>query len=207
MPGVTLTKWRGIWVERLRRVPLDVVEVAESDQRTVLDDGVVDMCFARLPIDTEGLHAIRLYDEVAVVVVPSDHRFAERDEVTLADLDGETLVVGDAEAGAVERVAWGAGVALLPHSIARSESRKDVVYRPVTDAEPTTVALTWLAGNPNELIEEFIGIVRGRTANSSRTAAARSTAPVEPDPPKPRAPKAAKGKGSQPRSGRTQRRR
>lgn len=28
--------------------------------------------------------------------------------------------------------------------------------------------------NPNELIEEFIGIVRGRTANSSRTAQARA---------------------------------
>jgi hypothetical protein len=30
--------------------------------------------------------------------------------------------------------------------------------------------------NPNELIEEFIGIVRGRTANSSRTAASRVSA-------------------------------
>jgi hypothetical protein len=66
---------------------------------------------------------------------------------------------------------------LVPQSVARSHSRRDLVYRPVTDAEPTTIALAWLVDNPNELIEEFIGIVRGRTANSSRTAATRPAAP------------------------------
>jgi len=198
VPGVTLTKWRRIWAERLPRVPLDVVEVAEDAQRAALDDRVVDMCFARLPIDTAGVHAIRLYEEVPVVVLPKDHALAELDELALADLDGETVVVGDADASAVERVAWGSGVARVPHSIARSESRKDVVYRPLTDAEPTTIALTWLADNDNPLIEEFIGIVRGRTANSSRTAAARAAKqPSTPKtPPKTRAPKPKpKGRG------------
>ena len=37
------------------------------------------------------------------------------------------------------------------------------------------IALAWLEDNPNELIDEFIGIVRGRTAQSSRTAAARAS--------------------------------
>jgi hypothetical protein len=41
--------------------------------------------------------------------------------------------------------------------------------------DPTEIALAWLVDNPNELIEEFIGIVRGRTANSSRTAASRGS--------------------------------
>jgi DNA-binding transcriptional LysR family regulator len=209
VPGVTLTKWRGIWAERLRRVPLRILDVTEADQRSALDEGLADMVFVRLPMDTAGAHVIPLYDEVPVVVVPKDHRLAEQDEVSLADLDGETLVVGDAEASAVERVAWGAGVARVPHSIARSESRGDLVYRPVTDAEPTTIALAWLVDNPNELIEEFIGIVRGRTANSSRTAAARSVTKEEPVPPKPaRTPRRpVRGRGSQPRSGRAQRRR
>lgn len=203
VPGVTLTKWRRIWAERLPRVPLDVVEVTEDAQRATLDDRDADMCFARLPIETAGVHAIRLYEEVPVVVLPRDHALAERDELVLADLDGETLVVGDADASAVERVAWGSGVARVPHSIARSESRRDVVYRPLTDAEPTTIALTWLVDNDNPLIEEFIGIVRGRTANSSRTAAARAaTLPATPrTPPKPRAPK------PKPKPGRGRRRR
>ena len=178
VPGVTLTKWRRIWSERLRRVPLHVVEVTESGQRAALVSGDVDMCFVRLPIDTEGVHTIRLYDEVAVAVAPKDHPLAAFEEVTLADLSGETMVSDDEAATGIDRVAWGAGILLVPQSVARSHSRRDLIHRPVTDAEPTTIALAWLVDNPHELIEEFIGIVRGRTANSSRTAASRT--PPEP---------------------------
>ena len=174
VPGVTLTKWRRIWADRLRRVPLDVVEVTQAGQRAVLVTGDVDLCFVRLPVDTEGLHLIRLYDEVPVVVAPNDHPLAAFDEVSLADLAGETFVVDDDEATGVDRVAWGAGILLVPLSVARSHSRRDLIHRPVTDAAPTTVALAWLVDNPNDLIEEFIGIVRGRTANSSRTTASRA---------------------------------
>jgi len=109
--------------------------------------------------------------------VPKDHPLAAFDEVTLSDLAGAPLI--DAElADAFDRVAWGAGVLRVPHAIARSHSRRDLVYRPITDAEPTTIALTWLMDHPNELIEEFIGVVRGRTVNSSRTAAARAAKPA-----------------------------
>ncbi len=173
VPGVTLTRWRRTWTERFPRTPLDIVEVAEPDQRRVLDAGEVDLCFARLPLDTEGLHRIRLYDEVPVVVAPTDHPLAAFDEVSLADLTGEPLVDAGL-ADAFDRVAWGSGVLRVPHSVARSRSRRDLVHRTVSDAEPTTIVLAWLVDNPNELIEEFIGIVRGRTANSSRTVADRA---------------------------------
>jgi len=179
VPGVTLTKWRRIWADRMHRVPLDVVEVTQAGQRTSLVSGEVDMCFVRLPIDTDGLHTIALYEEVPVVVAPKDHPLAAFDDVSLADLAGETFVVDDAEATGVDRVAWGAGVMLVPLSVARSHSRRDLIHRPVTDAQPTAIALAWLVDNPNELIEEFIGIVRGRTANSSRTAASRSSSGQE----------------------------
>ncbi|MGV8908270.1 MAG: LysR family substrate-binding domain-containing protein [Propionicimonas sp.] len=182
VPGVTVTKWRKIWADRLRKVPLHVIEVPEAGQRAALDAGEVDMCFVRLPVDGEGLHTIRLYDEVAVVVVQKDHPVAAFEEVSLADLSGETLVVDDEGATGADRVAWGAGVLLVPQSVARSHSRRDLVYRPVTDAAPTTIALAWLVENPNELIEEFVGIVRGRTANSSRTAASRPVPHAEAQP-------------------------
>lgn len=71
-------------------------------------------------------------------------------------------------------VAAGAGILIVPHSIARQQSRKDLVARPVTDAAETQIAMAWLADpQPDSvasLIEEFIGIVRGRTARSSRSA-------------------------------------
>lgn len=180
VPGVTLTKWRRIWADRMHRTPLDVVEVTQAGQRAALVSGEVDMCFVRLPIDTDGLHTIALYEEVPVVVAPKDHPLAAFDDVSLADLAGETFVVDDDEATGVDRVAWGAGLMLVPLSVARSHSRRDLIHRPLTDAQPTAIALAWLVDNPNELIEEFIGIVRGRTANSSRTAAARSSTDAKP---------------------------
>lgn len=173
VPGVTLTKWRRIWAERFPRLPLHVVAVAAADQRGVLDAGTVDLCFVRLPLDTDGVHTIRLYDEVPVVVLPKDHVLAAFDEVALADLADETPVPDDV-ADAFDRVAWGAGVLRVPHALARSHSRRDLTFRPITDAPSTTVALAWRVDNPHELIDEFIGIVRGRTVNSARTAAARA---------------------------------
>jgi DNA-binding transcriptional LysR family regulator len=190
VPGVTLTKWRRVWADRFHNVPLDVVEVTQAAQGAALLAGEVDMCFVRLPVDAGELHTIRLYEEIGVVIVPKDHPVAAFEEVTLADLAGETLVFDDDAASGVDRVAWGAGILLAPQSIARSFSRRDLVYRPVTDAEPTTIALAWLMDNPNELIEEFIGIVRGRTANSSRTAASRAaTTPEKPAPAKKKPPR------------------
>ena len=179
VPGVTLTKWRTRWDERLA-ARLDVVEVTEADQRRVLVDDAVDLCFVRLPIDREGLHAIPLYDEVTLAWVSKDHPVAAYGEVTLADLADETLLT-DLDAVAIDRVNAGA-VLLVPMSVARSASRRDLVHRPVTDAEPTSIALAWRTDNEHPLIDEFIGIVRGRTANSSRTQAERAASTPKPKP-------------------------
>ena len=173
VPGVTVTKWRGIWAERFPRVRLEVIDVDEQDQRRVLTDGQVELCFVRLPIDDDGLHLIRLYDELPVAWVSKDHLAAAADEVSLADLADETVLTV-VTPHTIDLVSIGEAVLHVPQSIARAESRRDFVYRPITDAPHTTVGLAWLVDNPHELIEEFIGIVRGRTANSSRTAQARA---------------------------------
>ncbi|MGQ4390193.1 LysR substrate-binding domain-containing protein, partial [Streptomyces sp. SAS_270] len=69
---------------------------------------------------------------------------------------------------AVELVAAGVGVLLVPQSLARLYHRKDLTYRPVTDAPVGEVALAWPQEATTDLVEDFIGIVRGRTANSTR---------------------------------------
>jgi hypothetical protein len=173
VPGVTVTKWRGIWAERLPRVRLDWLDVDQQDQRRVLTEGQVDLCFVRLPIDDDGLHLIRLYDELPVAWVSKDHLAAAADEVSLADLADETVLTV-VTPHTIDLVSIVEAVLHVPQSIARSQSRRDFVFRPITDAPHTTVGLAWLVDNPHELIEEFIGIVRGRTANSSRTAQARA---------------------------------
>lgn len=207
VPGVTLTKWRTIWRQRFPQIPLDVIEVAEIDQRRVLDAGDVDMCFIRLPVDTEGLHVIRLYDEVPVVWVSKEHPLAGFDEVTSDDLAGGN-VLEDVNSASIDLVLQELAVLKVPMSIARTNSRRDLVYRPVTDAAFTTVSLAWRIDNEHESIDEFIGVVRGRTANSSRTAQDRATrqqvTPAKKTAKKPK-PAATQGRGRTP--GRSQRRR
>ena len=166
VPGVTLTKWRTRWAERLT-AGLEVVDVAEGDARRVLDEGEADLCFARLPLDRDGLHAIPLYEEVMVAWVSKEHPIAAFDQITTADLADETVLT-DVDQVAIDRVHAGA-VLLVPMSVARGASRRDLVHRPVTDARPAQMMLAWRQDNDHPLIEEFIGIVRGRTANSSRT--------------------------------------
>lgn len=166
VPGVTLTKWRTRWAERLT-ASLEAVEVTEIQVHETLVSGEIDMCFVRLPIDREGLHAIPLYEEQMVAWVNKEHPIAAFDSVTVADLAEETVLT-EVDQVAIDRVNAGA-VLLVPLAIARSASRRDLVHRPVTDAPPTQMVLAWRTDNEHPLIEEFIGIVRGRTANSSRT--------------------------------------
>lgn len=175
VPGVTLTKWRRIWSERFRRVPLEVTEVPEAEQRRALATGAVDMCFVRLPIDTTGLHAIPLYDEQPVVWMAKEFLLAALDEVRSADLE-EFRIIEDYGPDSIDLAVYSAAALRVPLSVARTQSRKDMVHRPVVDADPTTIALAWRVDNRNEWIEEFIGVVRGRTENSSRTSREREVA-------------------------------
>ena len=49
-------------------------------------------------------------------------------------------------ADAVELVAAGVGLLVVPQSLARLHHRKDLTYRPVTDAPESRVALSWPRG-------------------------------------------------------------
>ena len=173
VPGVTLTKWTTIWRQRFPGLRLDVADVAESDQRRVLDDAEVDMCFVRLPVETDGLHLIRLYEEVPVAWLAKDHPLADLDELTAADLVDER-VEEHVDTATIDLVAAGEAVLRVPLSVARSHSRRDLVHRPVVDAPSTTVGLAWLVEADHPSIQEFIGVVRGRTENSSRSEQERS---------------------------------
>ena len=182
--GATPDKWARTWRER-RRDPLELVPVTQEEQEPRLRDGSLDMCLVRLPVEREGLHCIPLYDEVPVAVVGRDHVATVVEELTTADLADEQLVLPHSSgwrpaaaqldwppmsvAEAVEVVAAGTGVAIVPMSVARLHHRKDTAYRPVTDLPATTVGLAWLVENDDERVRAFIGIVRGRTARSSRS--------------------------------------
>lgn len=182
VPGVTPTKWERKWGERFPDRRLHLVVIAQGEQDAALRDGRVDMCFVRLPIDRDGMHAIPLYHELPVVVVPKDHPISAYDEVTTAELSDERLQdtsnLDEAE-GAIELVAANVGVAIVPHSIARLHHRKDVVFRTVTDVPDTEIALAWPIDSTSDTTEEFVGIVRGRTERSSRSPSGRAATPEQ----------------------------
>lgn len=176
--GVVLHKWQRTWEERFA-APLTIREVADDEQLDGLRDGSLDMCFVRLPIDRDGLHAIPLYEEQVVAWVSKEHLFAAADEVTMAEVDEEETVLTELDAIALDRVLVGA-VLVVPMSIARGASRRDLTYVPISDAEPAPVALAWRVDDENPLLDEFVGVVRGRSANSSRTQAERKASGHKP---------------------------
>ncbi|GGY37689.1 LysR family transcriptional regulator substrate-binding protein [Streptomyces djakartensis] len=186
-PGVMPDKWVRVWNERYPGVPLHLAQVPAAAAAGQLLGGEADAGLVRLPVDRTVFSAIPLYTEQTVVVVPKDHLVTAVDEVTCEDLaddivlhplddvlDWETLPGRPAferpatTADAVELVAAGIGVLIVPLSLARLHHRKDLTHRPLRDAPSSSVALAWPEDATTDRVEDFIGIVRGRTVNSTR---------------------------------------
>ncbi len=187
VPGGTPAKWARTWADRHPDVPLTLRVVAAADAAAGVRAGAVDVAVLRLPADTSGLAVIPLYDETTVAVVPTDHLLSAVDEISAADLEGEPILLPlddvvawadmpgtpvdhrpETTSDAVELVAAGLGALIVPQSLARLHHRKDLTYRPITDAPTCAVALAFPDGPQPALIEEFVGIVRGRRSGSSR---------------------------------------
>ncbi len=196
--GVNPGKWARIWNERRPDDELRLVRVDLDEQREILRSGAADVALVRVPIDTEGLNTIALFEELPVVVFAKGAALGDHDTVETAALAEEQLIMAplvlgwaeqadtlgfaapaepltsDPEA-AIELAASEVGIVVVPQSVARLHQRKDVEYRPIVDLPPVPVLLAWPRDREDEALEEFIGIVRGRTANSSRRSAPPET--------------------------------
>lgn len=188
IPGATPGKWIQTWRERAPADPLELLPLTLVDQRETLLSGTVDAALVRLPIDRDGLHVIPLYEETAVVVMAAEHNLATDDELELAQIAAEQYLIPDdavfptahpdpslrmrtgalSTAEAIATAATGAGIVIVPMSLARLHNRGDVTWRPLRDGPRSAVALAWVAERTTAPVELFVGIVRGRTPNSSR---------------------------------------
>lgn len=168
-------------------VGIELVPITFAGQRSAIDE--LDAALVRLPLDDrDDLHVIPLYDEVPVVVASADSHLMATDRLTADDLVGQVLItpaddvlgpldlLTDAPSfpaiatteDAVATVASGVGILIVPMSLARLHHRKDADYRPLIGGRTSTVALAWPREATTPDVEAFVGIVRGRTANSSR---------------------------------------
>lgn len=187
VPGGTPAKWIRIWAERHPDVRLNLRALSAAQAADEVRTGSVDVALLRLPTDTSALAVIPLYEETAVAVLPTDHLLGAADVLTSADLDGEPILLPlddvvawvdapgaviehrpETTSAAVELVAAGLGALIVPESLARLYHRRDLTYRPIADAPRCAVALAFRKGQQSPLIEDFVGIVRGRTPGSSR---------------------------------------
>ncbi|QNE34754.1 LysR family substrate-binding domain-containing protein [Leifsonia shinshuensis] len=164
--GVTIGKWTRVFAERQPGVEL--VVRPSADPLAVLAAGEADMVFARDATADDDRHLIPLYTEDVVVVMHHEHLLTLEEKLFLADLDGETLLSDEPSEALLRSVASGDGIALLPASVAKALRRKDVTAMRLEDGPTSDVGLSWPRDGQHPLVDEFIGIVRGRTAHSSR---------------------------------------
>jgi DNA-binding transcriptional LysR family regulator len=186
VPGVTPGKWLTRWNERYPQNPLQALRYDGEAILARLDTGESDVVFVRFATGTSpktpAIHVIPLYEESQVVCAAKDHDIELYEEtVPYADLSGENFLdladypesVGGT-AMAMEVASSGAGLLVLPMGVARLHHRKDVVHKVLEGVPGTSVGIAWLAPVGDEpadpVIEEFIGVVRGRGENSSRQA-------------------------------------
>jgi len=169
VPGVSPAKWARVWRDRFPEIDLRLRPIGAAEVVEALADEV-DMAFARAPFP-DGHNAIPLWTETAVVAVPKDSPLADLAQIDLAETDVHVVDAGPVPAdvdAALDLVEANVGVVVLPQSLFRAASRKGLVARPLVDAPGTRIALVWRDEDASDTTEEFIGVVRGRTANSSR---------------------------------------
>lgn len=182
----------GKWLRRYRQTTAHGgVEAAASDDPVAeVLDGRVTLALVRLPdprveAALGELHKVELYDEAPGVAVPKDSVFAELGEaVRFADLEDETVHYRPAADGTVDIaqvrtmlpvVGANVGVVLAPRPVLKVLAKRQVVPLTLADAAqagvvPTRVALVWRREADSDAVQDFVGVAKGRTANSTRRA-------------------------------------
>ncbi|MEV5614129.1 LysR family transcriptional regulator [Streptomyces sp. NPDC052225] len=174
---------------RRRRPDAEVraVHLGWNETRAALLDHRVDAVVSRLPFPTDELEVAVLYDEPRVLLVPTDHRLAGKESVTVDDIAGEPLPrmagnpawdafwridprpdgsrppegpVIDVIEDKLELVADGRAVAISAAGVRAHTLRPDVTAVPLAGVEPCQVVLATRAGDRGGPVAEFRKVAR-----------------------------------------------
>jgi DNA-binding transcriptional LysR family regulator len=188
---------------RARRpaVDLRLRELSTAAQLDQLESGRIDVAFVRPSVPRAGIAIERVLREEVVVALPESSRLAGREEIELADLRGEPLVLlsrsgapgvraaleaatrrfgGEArlvqEAAEIQTViglvAGGVGFSLVPDSV-RSLARRGVAYRRLADGPSIELALAWRADDRTPVLAAFREVVRELAPGASASTGPR----------------------------------
>ncbi|MCK7675762.1 LysR substrate-binding domain-containing protein [Corynebacterium pygosceleis] len=183
--GTAPGKWFTRFAERTgHREP---VTRESRDPMSPLIDGEADLALVRLPdvrID-DTFHLVRLYEEQPGIAVPRDSELTLVDPLGEEDIADQKVFYRPEADGvvdvheveqAVDVVATGVGVAIAPRPLLRRLGSRRTENRGYRNGHPTTIALVWRVVDDCDRIQDFVGVARGRTVASSRTAQPRKSA-------------------------------
>ncbi|MEU8702120.1 LysR family transcriptional regulator [Streptomyces sp. NPDC048680] len=171
-----------------RRV--DVLFGGATDRADHVRDGRADLALLYAPFDDlTGLDHRTLFTEGRVAILPRGHRLAAREELRMADLEGETLPrwkgVPDSGSGPeivdvaqmTQMIMLGRTIAVLPRSTV-DPVHPGLVHRPVTDAPPSRMVIAWSQLDHRPLVASFVDAAVSAARTRQDPATHRGVSPV-----------------------------
>lgn len=160
-------------------VELNYRESGFADPLDLLRSGQVDLTITNAPVEEDGItEGPTVYVEPVVLAMPRDHRLAGRAEVTLDDLDGETVFRAgrrqtpyrrepephaDTLLDLMARIAAGEGVCPLAAHASDYFARPTLAMVPFTeDSPPVRWALCWRRGDLTARAEALVAAARAK---------------------------------------------
>ena len=180
-----------VFRERHREVHLTLHELPGNEQTRALRAGRLQVSFLRPPVEETDIEVRTITREPWVVAIPTAHRLARRQRVTLRTLADEPFVAFPRELAPVlydqlismchqagfsprivqeaqmqtivSLVAAGIGVALVPATL-QNLSRKGLVYKRLAGAAlKLELAVAWRRDDKSPLLAAFLEVVREMT--------------------------------------------
>jgi DNA-binding transcriptional LysR family regulator len=180
--------------ERQPTTEVSVREILLGSIDEILD-GKVDVAFTRLMPGQAELEVETIATEPRLLAIAKMHPLASHETLRFADLRAESFIVNPMVAHGGPPARWlaeqrrhglpgrvaaearspqeimalvgaGRGVCLVPTAAAVHDRRPDVVYVPVTDAEPAVVSLAWVPDRSSPTLSAFVATAREVAATS-----------------------------------------
>ena len=154
-PGVVITEIIKAFAEENPDVAVRTQRLeCNPDPRHALKGGGLDAALVRSATELPDPNVVHLMDDPTLIALPETHPLADRDDLTVGDLDDEVILrhasadsdpsspaaVRNLEEG-LEAVLLGVGLAWVPASAAAYFRRAGIVYRKVFEAPRFDIVL------------------------------------------------------------------
>lgn len=159
--------------DRYPGIRVETIEYDFSEPSAGLATNSVDLAVIRPPVDVESIETLEISREGWAACLPTNHRFATRRRLKLAELFDEPIIAAPSSAGTwrdywiaqdqrgkgfaevvaeaatfeaeFSAVAQGKGISITMRSAPRYFNRPGVVFVPISDAPMGTTVLAWPA--------------------------------------------------------------